>query len=122
MALVSTVTIYFPSMTGSCILGMVGFYKVYNLISAFNTLSYAGVSVLASFLWYINSDDFYFSFGLTLYTSSRISCTGILSYGLSYGSVVGFLSSSIPGTTYSSCVLRNIFMVYSGSVIFYSSH
>ena len=39
MILVSPVAVYFPSMTGSYILGIVGLYKVSNIFSAFNTLS-----------------------------------------------------------------------------------
>ena len=53
-------------MTGSYILGMVGLHKVYNSLSAFNTLSYYDVSVLISFFWYVKFDDFNFPFGLTV--------------------------------------------------------
>ena len=70
------------------------------------------------FLEYIKYDDLVFQFVLELYPSSVI--TYILS--LSYGSGVGLLSSSIPGTISSSLELQNIFMGYAGSVVFRSSH
>ena len=71
----SPVTLYIFSMTGSYIIGIVGLYKVYIFFSAFNTLSCADVSVLASFLWHVNYDDFEFSFNLTLFPSSEIMYT-----------------------------------------------
>ena len=103
-------------MTGFCILCIVGLYGVSIFFSEFNTLSYKDVSMSASLFRYINSDDF--SLGLTISPLSGITCTGILSYG----SDVGMMSSSIPGTKYSLCALRNIFRVYSGLVIFESTH
>ena len=118
MTLLSPVTLYFPSMNGSCILGIVAMYEVSIFFSAFNTLSYAYVSVLASLWWYANSDYFGFLFGLTLSPSSGIMFTG----SLPSGSDVVMFSSSIPGTKYSLCVSRNIFRVSSGSVLFHYNH
>ena len=86
---VSLVALYFPLMTDSCIIGIVRLYVVSNFFSAFNALSYTDVYVLASFLWYVNSDDF-FLFRLTLSSSSGMTYTG----SLFSGSDVGILSSS----------------------------
>ena len=47
-------------MTGLCIFEIFGLSKVSHLLSVFMNLSYADVSVLSSFLWYINSDYFVF--------------------------------------------------------------
>ena len=94
ITLVSPVTLYFTLMNVSCILCIVGLYELSRLFSVFNTLSYAYVSVLESFLCYMSSDDFEFLFELTLYLSLGITCTGTLSSV----SDVGILSYSIPGT------------------------
>ena len=75
MNLASPFTLYFPSMTVLCILGIDGFYKVSSLFSTFNTLSCADMSVLVPFLWYVNYDDFKVLFGLTLSPSSEITYT-----------------------------------------------
>ena len=64
---------------------MVGLYEVSNFLSTFNTLSYYDVYVLASFFWCVKSDDFNFSFGLTLYPSLGIMFTVRLSSGLYFG-------------------------------------
>ena len=56
--MVFPVNLQLPSMTGSCIIGILRFYEVSIFFSAFNTLSYADVSVLASFLWCVNSNNF----------------------------------------------------------------
>ena len=98
----------------TCILGIVVFYKVSRLYSAFNTLAYVSVSVLASFLWYMNPDDFKFSFGLILFPSLGITCTG----SFYSGSDVGILSSSISVTKSFLCVPRTILGVSSGSFNF----
>ena len=58
--LVSTFTLYFTSITGSYIFGIVGFYDVSNFFDASNTLSCADMSMLTYFLWYVNSDEFDF--------------------------------------------------------------
>ena len=93
MNLVSTVTLYFPRMTGLCILGIVIYYEVSNFLSELNTQLYADVYVLASsFLWYVNSDDLKLSFGPTLSLSSGITCTR----SLDSSSGVGVLSFFIP--------------------------
>ena len=97
-------------MTGSFIIDIVGLYSVSSFVSSFNTILYADTSVLVYFLWYVNSDDFEFFFGLTLSPSSGITHTGIFSSG--YDVVI--LSSSIPGTKYSSCALWNIFRFSTG--------
>ena len=68
-------------MTGLSILGIAGLYKVSSFFSALNTLSYNDVSVLASFLWYVNSDYFEFSFSLTISPTSSIIFTVSLSSG-----------------------------------------
>ena len=60
ITLVYLVTLYFTSMTGSCIIGIVWLYEVSNFLSEFNTLSYSDMSMLASFVWYIHSDEFKF--------------------------------------------------------------
>ena len=96
MTLVYPVTLYFPLMTGLWILRIVGFYKVSHLFSAFNTLSYADMIVLEYFLWYVNSDDFRFSFFLSFSPSLGITCK----VSLSSGSNVGVFSFYIPGTKY----------------------
>ena len=57
-------------------------------------------------------------FGLTLYPSSGITCTGILSLG----SDVGILYSSTPGTKYSSCASRKNFRVPAGSLFYQPDH
>ena len=118
MTLVSLVTLYFLLMTGLCIFGIVGLYKVSSSFSAFNTLAYPDVSVLESFLWYLKSDVFGFLIGLALSPSSGIKCTRIL-FSVSYVEVLFF---SIPGTKLSPCVSYNIFRIYTGSVIFHSAH
>ena len=81
MTLVSPFTLYLPSTNGSCIIGIVGLYKASNVFSEFNTLSYADVYVLMYFLWHVNSDNFELLFGLTIYPTLGITCTGSLSYG-----------------------------------------
>ena len=118
MTLMSPVTLYLPSVTGPFILLIVGLCNVSSYFSAFNNLLYTDVSMLLPFLWYVNSDEFEFIFGLTLYPLSGITCTGIL-YS---GSDEWILSSSIPGTKYPSCELGNIFRVSAVSVIFQSAH
>ena len=118
MTIVYPVTLCVPSMTYSCILGIAALYKFSSFFSAFNTLSYSDMSVLVYLFWYVNSNDFKFSFGLTLSPSSGIALTGILSFG----SYVGILSSSIPGTKSSLWVSRKKFRVSAGSVIFHSTH
>ena len=120
--LVSPVTLYFCSMTYSCIVGIVGLYKVSKLLRVFNNLSHTYVSMLASFLWYVNFDDFDFLSSPTISPSSGITCTGSLYSGLSSGSDVGDLSSYIPGTKSSSCKSQKIFGVSAWSVVFHSSH
>ena len=57
MNLMSPFTLYFTSMIGSWIFGIVGLYEVSNFLSAFSTLSYADVSMSASILWYVNSHE-----------------------------------------------------------------
>ena len=97
---------------------MVGLYSVSSFLSEFNNLLYADTSVLASFLWYVKSDDFVFSFYLALSTSSGITRTGRLSSGYD----VGVLSLSIPDTRSYLFKSRNIFMVSTGSIVFLSNH
>ena len=118
MTLVYLVALYFPSRTGFCTLGIIGLYELSRFSGAFNTLSYADVSLLESFLWYMSYDGLGFSFSLTLYPSSVITYTGSLSSGYD----VGILSYYITGTKYSLFVSRNIFKVSTGSVNFHSSH
>ena len=106
----SPVTLYLPSVTGPFILLIVGLCNVSSYFSAFNNLLYTDVSMLLPFLWYVNSDEFEFIFGLTLYPLSGITCTGILYSGFE----VGIISSSIPGTKYYLCALWKIFGVSAG--------
>ena len=122
MTVLSLVNLYFPLMIGSCILGMFGLYKISNFLSAFITLSFADVSVLSYFVWYLNSYYFNISFVLTLSTSSVIMCTGSLYSDLSSGSDVGVLHFSIRGTKFSSCASRKIFIISTVSIIFHFSH
>ena len=114
----SLVTLCFLPMTGSCTFGIVRLYEVSNFLSAFNNLSYSDMYRLSYFLWYVNYDEFDFPFSLTLSPLPGITCTG----SLSSVSDVGVLYYSIPGTKSSLFESWNIFMVYSGSIIFHSSH
>ena len=95
ITLVYPFTSSFPLMTGSFVLGIVGLYKVSNFLSEFNTLSYADMYMLASFLWYVISDDFDFSSGLTLYPLSVITCAGSLSYVNIFSKVVIFSNEAV---------------------------
>ena len=105
-------------MTGSCIFCIVGLYNVSNFYSSVNSLSYADVSMCASFLRYGSSDAFSETFGLTLSPSLGITCTGILSSG----SDVVIISSYKAGIKYSLYSTLNISMVSAGPVIFQSAH
>ena len=60
MTCVSPVTLYLPSMIGSCIFGIFGLYKIYKCLSVFSTLSYAEICVADYFLWYVKSDNLLF--------------------------------------------------------------